>query len=49
VMTLRVTVTDTTAAEDSTVTLGPVRLVLGQDPELFPCPICRTPRGRTTN
>ena len=49
VLTLRVTVTDTTAAEDSTVTLGPVRLLLGQEPAMQACPICRTPRGRTTN
>jgi hypothetical protein len=37
VMTLTVTLTDTA------VTLGPVRLVLGQDPRMGACPICRRP------
>ena len=37
-MTLTVTLTDTT------VTLGPVQLVLGQEPQMRPCPICRKPR-----
>ena len=36
-MTLTVTLTDTA------VTLGPVRLTLGREPEMGPCPICRTP------
>ncbi len=35
VMTLTVTLTDTA------VTLGPVTLVLGQEPRMGPCPICR--------
>src|SRR3989441_9305288 len=34
-MTLTVTITDTA------VTLGPVTLVLGQEPRMGPCPICR--------
>jgi len=37
VMTLTVTLTDTA------VTLGPVTLVLGQEPRMGPCPICRKP------
>ena len=36
-MTLTVTLTDTA------VTLGPVRLRFGEEPEMGPCPICRTP------
>lgn len=39
VMTLTVTLTDTA------VTLGPVQLVLGQEPRMGPCPICRKPSG----
>ena len=39
VMTLRVTVSDTTA--DTTAQLGPVRLVRGQEPKMQACPICR--------
>lgn len=39
VMTLRVTVSDTTA--DTTAQLGPVRLVRGQEPKMQVCPICR--------
>ena len=35
VMTLTVMLTDTA------VTLGPVRLVLGAEPQMGPCPICR--------
>jgi len=38
-MTLTVTLTDTA------VTLGPVRLTLGQAPRLGPCPICLTKRA----
>ena len=38
-MTLTVTLTDTT------VTLGPVRLELGKEPRMGPCPICRKPPG----
>ena len=37
VMTLSVTLTDTA------VTLGPVELVLGREPRMGPCPICRKP------
>ena len=37
VMTLTVTLTDTA------VTLGPVQLTLGKEPQLGPCPICRRP------
>jgi hypothetical protein len=37
VMTLTVTLTDTA------VTLGPVRLELGKEPRMGPCPICRKP------
>ena len=40
VMTLTVQLTDTA------VTLGPVRVTLGKDPQLGPCPICRVPRQR---
>ena len=45
-LTLSVVVQDTTA--DTTVTLGPVRLFLGREPQMGPCPSCRTPgeRGR---
>lgn len=43
-LTLSVTVRDTIA--DTTVTLGPVRLFLGREPEMGPCPICRTPGER---
>jgi hypothetical protein len=39
VMTLRVTVSDTTA--DTTAQLGPVRLVRGREPRMQVCPICR--------
>src|SRR5256714_12985859 len=39
VMTLTVTLTDTA------VTLGPVRLELGKEPQMGPCPICRKPSG----
>ncbi len=39
-MTLTVTLTDTA------VTLGPVQLVLGQEPQMGPCPICRKPTRR---
>ena len=38
VMTLTVALTDTA------VTLGPVTLILGQEPRMGPCPICRRPR-----
>ena len=40
VMTLTVSLTDTS------VTLGPVQLVLGKEPRMGPCPICRTPKPR---
>lgn len=40
-MTLSVALTDTA------VTLGPVALVLGQDPRMGPCPICRRPAARS--
>ena len=36
-MSLTVTLTDTA------VSLGPVRLTLGMEPKMGPCPICRTP------
>ena len=39
VMTLSVTVSDTTA--DTTAHLGPVQLILGQEPQMKACPICR--------
>ncbi len=38
-MSLTVTLTDTA------VTLGPVQLVFGRDPQMGPCPICRRPGG----
>jgi hypothetical protein len=43
-LTLNVEVQDTTA--DTTVTLGPVRLFVGRDPQMGPCPICRKPGER---
>ena len=43
-MTLTIVVTDTTA--DTTAVLGPVKLVRGREPVMYPCPICRSPRGR---
>jgi hypothetical protein len=43
-LTLSVVVQDTVA--DTTVTLGPVKLFLGRDPQMGPCPICRTPGER---
>jgi len=43
-LTLSVVVQDTTA--DTTVTLGPVRLFLGREPQMQMCPICRTPGER---
>ena len=43
-LTLSVVVQDTTA--DTTVTLGPVRLYLGREPQMGPCPICRKPGER---
>jgi hypothetical protein len=39
-MTLTVTLTDTA------VTLGPVQLELGKEPQMGPCPICRKPAAR---
>ena len=33
----------TIALTDTAVTLGPVELILGQEPKMGPCPICRTP------
>jgi hypothetical protein len=39
-ITLSVIVQDTTA--DTTVTLGPVRLLFGREPKMQMCPICRT-------
>ena len=44
ILTLSIVVQDTTA--DTTVTLGPVRLFLGREPEMGPCPICRKPGER---
>jgi len=44
VLTLSVVVQDTVA--DTTVTLGPVQLQLGREPQMGPCPICRTPGAR---
>jgi hypothetical protein len=43
-LTLTVVVQDTTA--DTTVTLGPVQLLLGREPQMQVCPICRTPGER---
>jgi len=43
-LTLTVVVQDTVA--DTTVTLGPVRLQLGREPRMGPCPICRKPGER---
>ena len=40
VMVLTVTLTDTA------VTLGPVKLTFGAEPQMGPCPICRTPKAR---
>ncbi len=33
----------TVALTDTAVTLGPVTLILGQEPRMGPCPICRKP------
>jgi hypothetical protein len=41
---LTVIVQDTVA--DTTVTLGPVKLLLGREPRMQMCPICRTPGER---
>ena len=30
---------------DTAVTLGPLRLELGKEPQMGPCPICRKPTG----
>ena len=43
-LTLTVMVQDTTA--DTTVTLGPVKLLWGREPQMQVCPICRTPGER---
>ena len=43
-LTLTVIVQDTVA--DTTVTLGPVKLQLGREPQMQMCPICRTPGER---
>ena len=43
-LTLSVVVHDTTA--DTTVTLGPVKLYLGREPQMGVCPICRKPGER---
>lgn len=43
-LTLTVVVQDTVA--DTTVTLGPVKLQLGREPQMQVCPICRTPGER---
>ena len=43
-LSLSVIVQDTTA--DTTVTLGPVKLLLGQEPQMQMCPICRRPADR---
>ena len=49
-LTFTVSVTDT--IEDKVTTLGPASVVLGRDPQMGPCPICRDPlerrRFRTT-
>jgi hypothetical protein len=37
----RVIVSDT--ARDTTIVLGPVKVRFGADPQMGPCPICRTP------
>jgi hypothetical protein len=43
-LTLMVVVQDTVA--DTTVTLGPVKLYLGREPQMQMCPICRKPGER---
>lgn len=43
-LTLAIAVNDT--VEKKVVALGPVTLVYGRQPEMGPCPICRTPRPR---
>lgn len=40
-LTFTVTVNDTVAHR--TVVLGPIRVVFGTEPQMGPCPICRTP------
>ena len=44
ILTLAIAVNDT--VEKKVVALGPVTLVYGRQPEMGPCPICRTPRPR---
>jgi hypothetical protein len=43
-LTLSVTVNDT--VQKTTVSLGPVSMVLGVEPKMGPCPICRVPGER---
>jgi hypothetical protein len=43
-LTFTVSVTDT--IEDKVTTLGPASVVLGRDPQMGPCPICRDPLER---
>jgi len=42
-LTLAIAVNDT--VEKKVVALGPVTVVYGREPEMGPCPICRTPRA----
>ena len=43
-LTFTVTVTDT--VEHTVTTLGPATVILGKEPRMGPCPICRTPGDR---
>ncbi len=45
-LTFSVTVTDTIA--HTVTTLGPATVVLGKEPQMGPCPICRTPGDRAS-
>jgi hypothetical protein len=44
-LTLSVTVNDT--VQKTTMSLGPVSMVLGVEPKMGPCPICRVPGERS--
>lgn len=44
-LTLTVAVNDT--VQHKPVVLGPVKVTFGREPSMGPCPICRTPPGRS--
>lgn len=45
-LSVSITVTVDDTVNHTTVVLGPIRLRLGQRPEMGPCPICTTPGDR---